>query len=150
MAIKHPLSNVYGVALGENGYVLCRTCGKEEYGISREVTAEYAFCLVHRQTSSKPTAPVKGKTMSDKKVQSGSKPIKFFIELATTMQDVADIRAAAEKEDYSKSTISIQIGRLRAAGFLPPAEKTENVRREKPTKSIARAVPKPGKKKKAV
>lgn len=91
--------------------------------------------------------------MSEKKVKkpnSNNKPIKFFEELATACANAEEIRDAAEKKNYSKSTISIQLGRLRAAGFLPPLEKTEKVKKEKKVKvasisSTVRAVPKPGK-----
>jgi hypothetical protein len=89
--------------------------------------------------------------MSEKKAKKGSVvPIKWFQEKAQETQDTEEIRTAAEKESYSKSTISIQIGRLRAAGFLPPAEKKERVKKAKSEKvSSIRAVPKPGRKKKA-
>jgi hypothetical protein len=63
--------------------------------------------------------------------------------------DVEVIRSAAEKEEYSKSTISIQIGRLRAAGLLPAAEKKERAKKEKKEPVSVRAVPKPSKRKKA-
>jgi hypothetical protein len=150
---KYPTTNSHGTALGIHGHVLCRACGREEYGISRETSPEYAYCLQHRPSSQ----PQKETVMSDKKVKkmrtpgNPQQPIKFFQELAGTTQDVEEIRSAAEKEEYSKSTISIQIGRLRAAGMLPPAEKKEKVKKEKKEKvsSAVRSVPKPSKRKKA-
>jgi ribosomal protein L37E len=148
---KYPTTNSQGAALGIHGHVLCRTCGREEYGISRETSQEYAYCLQHRPSSQ----PQKETVMSDKKVKkmrtSGNpqQPIKFFQELAMNTNDVEAIRSAAEKEEYSKSTISIQIGRLRAAGLLPAAEKKERAKKEKKEPVSVRAVPKPSKRKKA-
>lgn len=146
--------NSGGAEVGPRGYVQCRKCGKEETGISRETSAEYAYCLDHRLLGRETIQPKGEIAMSEKKdknARAGSTvPIKWFQEQSQQTQDVDTIRTAAQGEGYSKSTISIQIGRLRAAGFLPAAEKKERVKKEKTEKVASiRSVPKPSKRKKA-
>ena len=147
--------NSWGVSIGRNGYVLCLSCGKETQEISREVTAEFAYCLQHR-----PSQQLKERIMKEPKAKkvrvagSGSPAIKWFQEQAASTQDPDKIRAAAEKQDYSANTISIQLGRLRGMGLLPALlheEKPEKVRairepKEKKAKTTFTPVPKPGKK----
>lgn len=144
-------TNSGGATLGPRGYVVCRTCGKEEFGISRSSSFEYAFCLIHRSTKQLS----KEKVMSEKKPKAKREkgapvlPIRWFQEKAQATQDPEEIRAAAEAENYSKSTISIQLGRLRANDMLPKLERAEKPAKEKKAKaSGVRAVPKPGKSKK--
>lgn len=89
-----------------------------------------------------------------KKVRAKGEPqpaIKWFQERAAETQDHESIASQAKKEKYSEATISIQLGRLRGMGLLPPKEKSdkEPVKTEKKkAASSVRAVPKPSQKKK--
>lgn len=127
--------NSQGVPVGPNGYVLCQICGKEEQGISREVTIDYAYCLQHRPSTTSPQLTKETETMAqatDKKKETKQEregkaahnyPIKAFIEQAEATQDLDVIRRWASHQKYSDTTISIQLGRLRKHKFLPPLEK---------------------------
>lgn len=68
----------------------------------------------------------KAKAPRVKKEQTGGKEkkaIQWFQDKAVEVEDkdVEKIRAAAGKQGYAASTISIQLGRLRAMGLLPAA-----------------------------
>ena len=98
----------------------------------------------------------------EKKVRAKGEPqpaIQWFQDQAKESKDSEKIKGAAEKQEYSKSTISIQLGRLRAMGLLPPLEKPVTEKKEKvarvvslkagkkPVKSRSfHPVPKPGQK----
>jgi len=82
------------------------------------------------------------KVKREKKVRAKGEPvapIKWFAEQATETQDAEKIRSVATKKDYSQSTISIQLGRLRALGLIPPLVKSDNGEAKKNTKSKVKA-----------
>lgn len=102
------------------------------------------------------------KVPKEKKVRVVGAPISaigwFQNEAAKSGGDAEKVIAAAAKEGYSTSTISIQLGRLRANGQLPKIEKVPKEKKEKAIKApkekkekapkvkTPRAVPKPGRK----
>lgn len=91
------------------------------------------------------------KVKKEKKVRAKGEPqapIQWFADAAAKTQDADKIKALAQKEEYSDVTISIQCGRLRKAGLLPPLEKAEKktatkVKASKKAKTF-HPVPKPG------
>ena len=80
-----------------------------------------------------------------------SPAIKWFQDQAHDTTNVDLIVERAKAEDYSVSTISIQLGRLRGMGLLPDKEKKEKVSKAEkvPAESRVRAVPKPSQRRKA-
>lgn len=148
--------NSQGTPLGPRGYVLCLNCGKEVTEISKETSMEYARCLIHRKHS-QPIIQQEGDMTKEKKARTPGKPqvaIKWFQEAAKKYCDADKITEKAEGEGYSKSTISIQCGRLRVMGLLPAlvrkekVEKKPRVKKEKKVQAKRSAnfhpVPKPG------
>jgi len=135
------------VALGPNGYVICLSCGKEVQEISREVTPAYAQCLSHQRAKAQTGASMstEKKPKREKTVRAKGEPqpaILWFQEQAKETTDTDTIKKAAEKKDYSPSTISIQLGRLRGMGLLPHLEK---VVKEKKSRKVTALKPKAAK-----
>ena len=120
--------NRVGVEVGPRGYVLCQVCGKEATDICKDTAREYAKCVQCRKpkstaSSNKGATTMSTKVKKEKVAGKGTYPIKWFVELAERTQDLEKIREAAKAEKYADNTITIQIGRLRGVGLLPPAEK---------------------------
>lgn len=134
---EHPSSvNASGAPTGPNGHVLCRTCGVEVTGISRETRLEYALCLSHRRQHKEddmPRAPKPSEKKREKK--RAAKPngkakanghAGHFGDILAKARDAGgmtgdEIRAECKRRKLSEKTGGNYVCYLRKAGVVKEA-----------------------------
>jgi ribosome-binding protein aMBF1 (putative translation factor) len=140
-------TNTAGVPLSINGYVICRVCGKEVQGISKETSQEYAHCPHCRPKQSKenatmPTAPKPSQAKKDKKPVEArtriAKPAKtkaptngkasVHVQLVQLAKDEGKltpdrVRQEGEKRGLAKGSVAGYVASLKKQGLLDDSVK---------------------------